>query len=84
MANNVTLYQMLDGRITPTVTGITADNCREAFEARGFKFLRDNFNPKHRAELQGAPVFDGVIGPMWDGARGIRYEDAETYARMSQ
>ena len=83
MATNVTLYQMLDGRITPTVTGKTTENCHAAFAARGFQHVRDNFNPRHRAELQGAPVFEGVIGPMWDGKNGIRYEDAEVYRTMS-
>lgn len=84
MAQPVTLYQMINGRIQPTVTDLTTDNCRAAFEARGFHYVRDNFNPRHRAELQGAPVFEGVVGPMWDGARGIRYEDGETYWAMSQ
>lgn len=83
MAQPVTLYQMVEGRIMPTVTGMTTDNCVPAFEIRGFKHIRDNFNPRNRAELQGAPVFDGVYGPMWDGDRGIRYEDAETYRVMS-
>lgn len=81
-AQKVTLYQMVNGRIEATVSATTAD-CVPAFEARGFKHVRDNFNPRHRAELQGAPVFDGVMGPIWDGRSGIRYEDAETYRWMS-
>lgn len=83
MAQQVTLYQIVEGRITPTIEGMTTDNCRAAFEARGFPYVRDNFNPRNRAELQGAPVFQNLYGPMWDGARGIRYESREVYARMS-
>lgn len=83
MVQPVTLYEMVAGRVEATAKDLTTDNCRSAFEARGFKYQRDNFNPRHRAELQGAPVFDGLYGPMWDGKRGIRYEDKETYRRMS-
>lgn len=84
MAQPVTLYQMVEGRITPTVTGKTTDNCRAAIEARGFHYVRDNFNQHNRSELQGAPVFQNLYGPMWDGERGIRYEDNATYRMMSQ
>lgn len=84
MAQPITLYQMVNGRIEATVTGMTTDNCREAIEARGFHYVRDNFNARNRQELQGAPVFQNLYGPMWDGKRGIRYEDGETYRAMSQ
>lgn len=84
MAQPVTLYQMVNGRTQATVTGLTTDNCRAAFEARGFHYVRDNFNARNRQELQGAPVFQNLYGPMWDGKRGIRYEDRETYWAMSQ
>ena len=35
-----------------------------------------------RAELQGAPIFSGITGPMWDGD-GIRYEDFAVSAAVS-
>jgi hypothetical protein len=41
-----------------------------------------NANRNHRPELIGQPVFDGFLGPMWDGD-AIRYEDPETYRRLS-
>lgn len=41
-----------------------------------------NQNPRHRAELQGAPIYHGLVGPMWDGDC-IRYEDQETYNTLS-
>lgn len=48
----------------------------------GVKILALNARKSQRAELQGQPILDGFCGPMWDGD-GLRYEDAETYARMS-
>ena len=42
-------------------------------------------NPRTRAELQGHPTIQGVVGPCWGGwtANGdpiLRYEDAAAYA----
>ncbi|MDR3488796.1 MAG: hypothetical protein P4M05_28325 [Bradyrhizobium sp.] len=53
-----------------------------AMEARGFVFAGLNKNKAQRAELQGKPKFLGVFGPMWNGD-GIRYEDRETYLKLS-
>lgn len=49
----------------------------------GFEFDKFNFNNRQRAELQGQPIFKGLVGPMWDGD-AIRYEDERTYALMSR
>jgi len=49
----------------------------EGFRCRGF-----NSNASQRHELQGAPKFTGLIGPMWDGD-AIRYECSATYAELS-
>jgi hypothetical protein len=49
----------------------------EGFRCRGF-----NSNASQRQELQGAPKFTGLIGPMWDGD-AIRYECSATYAELS-
>jgi hypothetical protein len=49
----------------------------EGFRCRGF-----NSNASQRLELQGAPKFTGLIGPMWDGD-AIRYECSATYAEFS-
>lgn len=49
----------------------------EGFHCRGF-----NSNPAQRLELQGAPKFTGLTGPMWDGD-AIRYECSALYAELS-
>lgn len=53
-----------------------------AFAFRGFDLAGENRKPHQRAELQGAPLFTGLCGPMWDGD-AIRYEDAAAYRAMS-
>lgn len=40
-------------------------------------------HPQRRAELQGLPVFEGLLGPMWDGNGVIRYENPEAYNTLS-
>ena len=37
-----------------------------------------------RRELQGKPMFDKLLGPMWNGPRGIRYETQEMYNALSE
>lgn len=37
-----------------------------------------------RQELQGKPRFDRLLGPMWDGPRGIRYETPDVYNALSE
>lgn len=53
-----------------------------AMEVRGYKFIGNNSNPRQRTELQGAPKFKGLNGPMWDGDC-IRYEDPGTTKLVS-
>lgn len=53
-----------------------------AMEARGFALTGYNDNPRQRAELQGAPKFRGLCGPMWNGD-GLRYEDVQAHAVLS-
>lgn len=48
---------------------------------QGIAYTGDNANHRQRAELQGQPVFNSIVGPMFDGKRGdsvqvIRYEVA--------
>lgn len=74
------LVQMVDGRLLRT--DLTDDNLVPAMEVRGFQVTGFNANPRQRAELQGAPIFSDVCGPMWDGD-GIRYEDPRAYAALS-
>lgn len=72
------IIQMVEGQMIKTET---ADITAWA-EAAGIKILALNARKSQRAELQGQPILDKFCGPMWDGD-AIRYEDAETYARMS-
>jgi hypothetical protein len=53
-----------------------------AMEVRGFTFYRLHNNPRTRPQLQGQPIFSGLLGPMWDGDR-VRYEDQGAYDRLS-
>jgi len=55
-----------------------------AMEASGYKFTYQHVRRGTRHELLGAPKFEGVLGPMWDGKQGIRYECQETYNGLSQ
>lgn len=51
----------------------------------GFEHTGYNNNPRQRAELQGAPKFRGVNGPMWGGSESapLRYETPEAYRTLS-
>lgn len=48
-----------------------------AMAVRGHELIGHYHNERTRAELQGAPMFAGINGPMWDGDR-LRYEDVAT------
>lgn len=48
----------------------------------GYTDLGTNDNPYQRAELQGAPRFAGLMGPMWDSDM-LRYEDVHAYYYLS-
>lgn len=81
------LVQTVNGRFE--VRDFDANNVVAAMAARGFEQRGTNDNPRHRAELQGQPMFHGVLGPMWGGTRKhpdgvIRYECPETYKQLSQ
>lgn len=54
----------------------------EQMKARGYEFTGWNDNHRQREELQGAPKFKGIAGPMWDGGY-IRYESVAVYAQLS-
>jgi hypothetical protein len=75
------LIQLVDGQWLKTE--LHHDNVIPAMECRGFEFTGLHQNPRTRKELQGAPKFMGVNGPMWDGD-GIRYETREAYAALSE
>jgi hypothetical protein len=75
------LYQMVDGASVASTFGPEVDLIA-AMEVRGFTFTGANNNTRHRAELQGAPKFAGICGPMWDGD-ALRYEDQSSYAAQN-
>ena len=54
-----------------------------AMQLLGYVLTGYNANPRQRAELQGAPKFAGLAGPMWEDGT-LRYEDARTFAEMSK
>lgn len=55
---------------------VELENIIPACTVRGYEFSGFNANHRQRTELQGAPTFSGLLGPMWDGDC-LRYEDQE-------
>ena len=75
------------GRITCTVEGLV-DTFESLAALAGFECIGYLNNHHNRAELQGKPVFKGILGPIWDGpgpdgSGVIRYECPETYKTLS-
>jgi len=52
-------------------------------EQSGYMYSGTKYGPQMRRELQGQPKFKGILGPMWDGDSGIRYECPKTYESLS-
>lgn len=75
------LIQTIEG--VTLVTSVTYENILPAFEIRGFELIGFNNNPRQRKELQGAPIFSKLCGPMWDGDC-LRYEDQSTNEILSR
>ena len=75
------LVQMVDGQFA--VTEVDMNNAIDAFGVRGYAHTGFNFNAHHRAELQGAPTFKNLCGPMYDGPGCVRYEEWAAYERLS-
>lgn len=76
------LIQVVDGQLT--ATDFTDRNVIPGFDIRGFTHTGANHNSRNRAELQGAPKFSGVCGPMYGGPGIIRYETTKAYAILSE
>jgi hypothetical protein len=74
------LVQTIENQLV--VSEFDSDNVLPAMEIRGFELRELNNNQRHRTELQGQPIFNGVLGPMWDGD-AVRYEDQQTYNTLS-
>ena len=64
---------------------IPIDELEATMERLGFQLVGYNENLRQRAELQGAPKFRGVAGPMWDGEKTPwRYETTQAYRVLSR
>lgn len=68
---------------TAVATYLTIAEAIAEIEKLGYPYTGPHHNLRNRAELQGAPKFEGLLGPMWDGD-GLRYEDLKTYQELSQ
>src|SRR3546814_2995870 len=65
------------------IEGATFETIVSRAAVEGLQCSGYDSNPSQRPELQGAPKFKGVCGPMWDGD-AIRYECSATYAELSK
>lgn len=75
----VRLVQMVEGQMIKSQ--FEPEHAVPAMAIRGFEIARAYSGPA-RAELQGAPVFAGLCGPMWDGD-ALRYEDRASNDALS-
>ena len=71
-----------EGALRIEIEGATFETIVSRAAVEGLQCSGYNSNPSQRLELQGAPKFKGVCGPMWDGD-AIRYECSATYAELS-
>lgn len=78
---NARLVQCVDGHYIISEFGPEVDLIA-AMQIRGYQFVKPFARAVCRAELQGAPVFANLAGPMWDGD-AIRYEDAAANHHLS-
>lgn len=80
------LVSQIDGRLS--VETFTADNIIPAMEVRNYQFNGLCHRKSLRAELQGQPMFQGVLGPMWGGTENdkpvVRYETTQAYNTLSE
>jgi hypothetical protein len=60
-----------------------AESLVQAMKSRGINQYGVSDSPRLRPELQGLPKFDKLLGPMWDGSRGVRYETSEVNDMLS-
>lgn len=49
----------------------------------GIRLKGYNNNPRQKPSLQDQPVFQGLIGPMYDGPKNVRYETRGVYNQLS-
>ena len=65
---------------------MTIEEAKKVFNQKGISFdysrWRKNGLIVPREELDNQPIFEGFVGPMWDGDK-LRYESYKTYDEMS-
>lgn len=69
-----------------TPVEMTIEEAKKVFNQKGISFdysrWRKNGLIVPREELDNQPIFEGFVGPMWDGDK-LRYESYKTYDEMS-
>lgn len=85
-AKKAKFVQMVEGRLVASEVAI--DNLLEAAAIRGAKAVgvekqSEAGRIQIREEMVGMPIFDTLLGPMYDGEGVVRYEDEKTYERLS-
>jgi len=65
---------------------VPVDDLVDTMSRLGHKFVGFNDNPRHRADLRGAPKFSGILGPMYGGSASEpwRYESTRAYGELSR
>jgi hypothetical protein len=74
------LVELIDDELT--ASDYPVERFVQAMADKGFIFMGENHTPRQREELQGAPKFQGLCGPMWDDGKW-RYETVKAYASLS-
>lgn len=90
-AQTVKLVRTIEGRMIAETVAI--DNLIPFMSVRGHelpddfkvqgKFAPGQMRIEYREEIQGQPIFPGLLGPMYDGPGVVRYEDSESNDRLS-
>lgn len=62
---------------------VAAENIVAAASVRGWTATGIFSRPGCREEMQGAPTFQGLSGPMYGGPGVVRYESAEAFRLLS-
>jgi hypothetical protein len=75
------LVEVVSGKLIVTEFA-NEEELVEAMASRGF-LVRGVESDGRRIELQGQPVFDGVVGPFW-AYDSLRYETWEANNRLSK
>jgi len=81
------IVKMVDGKLAP-INLTSKNDLKKWARMAGHEVSGFVKNTTMRAELQDEPILKGLIGPMYDGKSQegypvVRYEDDDTYERLS-